>query len=675
MKKWVLVVGLLVMLCLGFGAEVQNGKVIRTRAEKDSLKLQLVDSMFEGASDDELDYIVGVEGDAITIIVPGSPPPKVKPKQNEFAPNEGKSRESVVYTQEDYEYIYISDLGITHRVEYLNNIGGEAGYIEGVPRMQWSHGCYATTGTMLAAYYDRNGFPDIYTGPENNGVFPLDTSVWGRFNTAGEGTGTMVACPLTSTMLGLEGRTERGHFDDYWAGYGTGSSTPDPYMVGGWEEHEPDCVADFMGTNQYKYSNADGATIAKFQKDGLPWYKPPDSGTERFTRDGMTGLSLFLESKGYESHIAYTQIVVPNIYSSQPYSNRNTSVGFTFDDYVNEINNNRPVMILVAGHAVLGVGYFRSPFGTRDKAICYDTWYDTNHVFDWGGYLSDLAHYGVAVMHLSHNQIPESGNQRVDFHLHDSWGDGWSSSATGKSFIDFQGYQFSLMEGGTETHSFNLKPDTTYTYSFLETGPNGSDASWAVKTAMGTLLSRGHGTGFHGSTQEFEFYLPEQINYDNVAVPQNIALSVDSGDILITWDPVTTDQYGNNISGTAIRYLIYRGENPEVDMEETTPTITEDTHYRYTMDPEDKDMYWRIGATANIGTGIKPENITASVALGKAELRWDAVGNSSLYSVYICDNPEFSPDATIIVQTAETSYDFDITDNKLKFFRVSAYIE
>jgi hypothetical protein len=34
-----------------------------------------------------------------------------------------------------------------------------------VPAFDWYFGCSATSGAMIAAYYDRNGYPNMYTDP------------------------------------------------------------------------------------------------------------------------------------------------------------------------------------------------------------------------------------------------------------------------------------------------------------------------------------------------------------------------------------------------------------------------------------------------------------------------------------------------------------------------------
>ena len=63
-----------------------------------------------------------------------------------------------------------------------------------VPAFDWSYGCAATAAAMLFGYYDNGNYVDMYTGPENDGVVPMDNSTWG----SGE-------CPLSATHQGYDG--------------------------------------------------------------------------------------------------------------------------------------------------------------------------------------------------------------------------------------------------------------------------------------------------------------------------------------------------------------------------------------------------------------------------------------------------------------------------------------
>ena len=51
-----------------------------------------------------------------------------------------------------------------------------------VPAFNWVFGCSSVSAAMIAGYYDRNGFPNMYTGPTNGGVMPLDNSSWATWS-------------------------------------------------------------------------------------------------------------------------------------------------------------------------------------------------------------------------------------------------------------------------------------------------------------------------------------------------------------------------------------------------------------------------------------------------------------------------------------------------------------
>lgn len=245
-----------------------------------------------------------------------------------------------------------------------------------VPAMTRSYGCSATSATMAFGYYDRTGYPDMYTGQTDGSIFPLTNAVWG-FSSEGKG-----QCPLTASQYGLDGRTIRGHKDDYYSAYG---SSTDPYY-GSWAEHSPqDCIADFMGTSMYqKYGNSDGGTTF--------WYYSDGSLTNDFTyydnnsRDGMHGMKLFAESRGYSVSANYNQYI----------DTMGLKYGFTFEQYRDEIDAGYPVLIQVSGHTMLGIGYS----GTN-TIILRNTWDYSTHTMTWGGSYQGMAHFGVGVIHLN----------------------------------------------------------------------------------------------------------------------------------------------------------------------------------------------------------------------------------------------------------------------------------
>ncbi|HRZ22024.1 MAG TPA: hypothetical protein P5184_10170, partial [Bacteroidales bacterium] len=207
-----------------------------------------------------------------------------------------------------------------------------------VPAYDWSFGCSATAAAMNAGYYDRTGYSNMYTGPTNGGVAPMNNSSWGTVVINGE---VRSQCPISATRMGVDGRTERGHVDDYWIKYG--SSLPDPFITNGWTEHSyGDCTGDYMKTNQYNYGNSDASTVFYFNNDGSPY-----SGTG-YGEDGMYGFKLFFESRGYTVTSYYNQFI---------YGYNGNIIGFTFEQFKQEIDAGRPVLIQVSGHSMLGMGY------------------------------------------------------------------------------------------------------------------------------------------------------------------------------------------------------------------------------------------------------------------------------------------------------------------------------
>jgi len=272
----------------------------------------------------------------VEIIVPGTPP--------------GKHREPVAIP--------------TRSTVLLSN----------VPAFDWSFGCSATAAAMAAGFYDNNGYTDMYTGPTNEGIMPMDNSSWGTVFINGE---TRSQCPLSATRNTVDGRTTRGHVDDYWIS--SGNTDPDPYITNGWTEHtHAECTGDFMGTSQSAVGSSDGSTTFIFYLDGSPF-----SGAG----DGCYGLKLFYESRGYNVLTSYSQYI---------YGHNGNTLGFTFNQYKNEINNGRPVLIQVAGHTMLGYGYDDS----GNTVYLHDTWDYSSHTMTWGGSYADMEHYGVAVVQL-----------------------------------------------------------------------------------------------------------------------------------------------------------------------------------------------------------------------------------------------------------------------------------
>jgi len=264
------------------------------------------------------------------------------------------------------------------------NIAAAINVLSGVPAFTWCYGCSATSAAMMMGYYDRNGYSNMYAGPANSGVCPLNNvTYWGTSPHPG-GSGE---CPLSATHQGKDGRTGRGNVDDYWIDYL--NAGPDPW-VGNWAEHTyGECTADYMGTNQSSVGNVDGSTTFYCPTNGAPLSNY--TGCEPSGRDGCHGMKDFVVSRGYTVTANFSQYIYPN-----PEYPGNTQ-GFTYANFRTEIDAGRPVMIQVEGHSMVGYGYDDS----TSLIYIHDTWDNSNHSMTWGGSYSGMLHYGVTVLRLT----------------------------------------------------------------------------------------------------------------------------------------------------------------------------------------------------------------------------------------------------------------------------------
>jgi YD repeat-containing protein len=252
-----------------------------------------------------------------------------------------------------------------------------------VPAYAWSFGCSATSGAMIAGYYDRTGYANMYTGPTNSGVMPLDSSSWPSW-TDGQG-GTYSQCPLTASRQGLDGRAMRGSIDDYWVSYLSG--VQDPYLTNGWTQHTwGDAIGDYMRTSQSAYNNDDGSTAFYYRPSSPAQLTCADMVTYGIAaKDGTYGRKLFYEARGYTVTECYSQNT-DNIISG----------GFTFALYKAEIDAGRPVMLNLAGHTVVGVGYDDA----SNTVYIHDTWDYATHTMTWGGSYAGLTLQSVSIVSL-----------------------------------------------------------------------------------------------------------------------------------------------------------------------------------------------------------------------------------------------------------------------------------
>ena len=208
-------------------------------------------------------------------------------------------------------------------------------YLLDVPDYHWEYGCFGTACGNLAGFWDRNGCPGFYTGPTAGGVAPMTS--WGA-------NGSIRS--IWASEKGFDGRPphQLGHVDDYWIAYE--STAADPYVTAGRAEHVPDCIGDFIGLNQKKWTsmngecdgNIDGYSFNYWQKDGLRRvnFQPTAAGGAPVP-DIQSGLRAWTRHRGLDAEV-FSQL-----------SDFNPTIppgrGFTFADLRREIDSGYPVLL------------------------------------------------------------------------------------------------------------------------------------------------------------------------------------------------------------------------------------------------------------------------------------------------------------------------------------------
>lgn len=305
-----------------------------------------------------------------------------------------------------------------------------------VPKLNWCYGCSATSAAMIAGYYDRNGYPNMYAGPTNGGVFPGTNSSWGYEE-----------CPLSATHQGYDGLATQGHVNRFWVAMN--NSGNDPYGTGDPTATYANCTTDYMGTNQDWWSNSDGSTRFYNYENGSPLYDY--SGAETSSprkRDGIHGFRLFMESRAYQVATNYNQYI---------YGYEGNTMGYSLAQFQQSIDNGIPVMIHIEGHTMVGVGYE----STSNLIYIHDTWDHSVHSMTWGGSYSGMPHYAVSVIQLA--SAPAFGNI--------TWNPGSFSS------------------------SLDINASTVKNLVIGNTGTGTLEYQCTVPTSSSTALSEGFNTG------------------------------------------------------------------------------------------------------------------------------------------------------------------------------------
>lgn len=203
-----------------------------------------------------------------------------------------------------------------------------------VPDYEWHAGCFGTASGNLMGFWDRHGLPNCYTGPTGGGLAPLNTS----------GANFAIRA-MWASQAGVDGRpaNKPGHMDDYYVGYE--STASDPYVTAGRAEHAQDCIGDFIGVNQKKWTNLnnecagniDGFSFVFWDTNGFRRtnFQPTNSAGEPIP-DIPSGLRAWAQYRGYDAEV-FSQVTDFNPHVPP-------GRGFTFANLKAEIDAGYPVL-------------------------------------------------------------------------------------------------------------------------------------------------------------------------------------------------------------------------------------------------------------------------------------------------------------------------------------------
>ncbi len=256
--------------------------------------------------------------------------------------------------------------------------------LPGATDAKWWNGCSPTSAGMMMGYYDRNGYGSDPMHNKYPNLVPggvAETSTYGN-------PGALVNAATASA----------GHINDF---YRNGYLGKDDDLAQPW--HSFNCLADFMGTSQDAVGNVNGSTTFWYYDDGSRLYAKDiyAEGPSHYNSDGMFGVAEYVNYAGYGCGDPATDT---NVFSQYIYGYEGNTLGFTWANYMAEIDAGRPVLIQVEGHSMFGYGYDNA--GRAQTIILHDTWTEGEHTMAWGGSYSGSAQYGVMALTLT-NGVPE----------------------------------------------------------------------------------------------------------------------------------------------------------------------------------------------------------------------------------------------------------------------------
>ena len=165
---------------------------------------------------------------------------------------------------------------------------------------------------------------------------------------------------MWASKAGMDGRpaNKPGHIDDYWRIYSSDGNfsyqdtSQDPYITAGRAEHTPDCIGDFIGLSQRKWTNMNNECDGNVDAFSFVYWDTngerrvnysPDATAGTPPRDIQSGLREWTHHRSYDADV-FTQLT--DFHPRTP-----VGKGFTFEDLKAEINAGYPLLVFLQDYA------------------------------------------------------------------------------------------------------------------------------------------------------------------------------------------------------------------------------------------------------------------------------------------------------------------------------------
>lgn len=494
--------------------------------------------------------------------------------------------------------------------------------LEDFPIYGWSYGCVPTCAAMVIAWFDRNGYPCLYTGSVNGGRAPSNGNTWTYSPLpAVDHNGNSITAknwinPISASRNGFYGLSDtgnNGHVDNFFVKFSdqrtpnnlnndvrpvTGNKIPTLIYPTNHKNHGD--IADYLGTSIARFRNYDGYTtsVTKNEDDVSliytpeigPYYAGPDpNNPERQLAglDGIGGVADFITNNiGYNLAYYFNRKVVgasnteirrdaegkpmKDSNNKTLYDNFTIKDGFTFEDFKGYIDQGVPVVLHYSGHSVVGFGYNSD----NNRILIATTWTTTKTRITWGSPLVTSSGKSLSLRSASVYRIDPSQSNRRGFRM-----------ANGK-FCEGDLPAIITAVGDTEKGLFDVENSTP----LLFLGEEGY-----FQVPFGTFdieFYHAGGTYKLATNKKYSFNIPSSLpNYDwalnedgqiiGAAILHAGGIVSDVMEIAISLAPRQIEKCGNGNSNSRIStcdFFVYNGDHIVITDEYSVNSYTSTIH-------------------------------------------------------------------------------------------------